>query len=82
MTLGACAQRVTHAERPIDYALGRAVRAADLHRLAHHGYWLHRVVHDYGHVDPDIVWDTVQEDVPPILREPKKILSDMRSDAF
>ncbi len=54
----------------------------DLHRLAHHGYWLHRVAHDYGHVDPDIVWDTVQEDVPPILREPKKILSDMRSDAF
>ena len=42
----------------------------------------HRVVHDYGHVDPDIVWDTVQEDVPAILSTLKKILSDMGSDAL
>jgi uncharacterized protein with HEPN domain len=39
----------------------------------------HRVVHDYGHVDPDIVWDTVQEDVPAILNKLKRILSDMGS---
>ncbi len=39
----------------------------------------HRVVHDYGHVDPDIVWDTVQEDVPAILKKLKRILSDMGS---
>ena len=39
----------------------------------------HRVVHDYGHVDPEIVWDTVQEDVPAILKKLKRILSDMGS---
>ena len=37
----------------------------------------HRVVHDYGHVDPAIVWDTVQGDVPGILRKLQQILVDM-----
>lgn len=36
----------------------------------------HRVVHDYGHVD------TVQEDVPAILSNLKKILCDLGSDAL
>jgi uncharacterized protein with HEPN domain len=35
------------------------------------------VVHDYGHVDPDIVWETVQEDIPAILRKLQQILADM-----
>ncbi len=42
----------------------------------------HRVVHDYGHVDPENRWDTVQEDVPAILSKLKKILSGMGSDAL
>lgn len=37
----------------------------------------HRVVHDCGHVDPDIVWDTVQEDLPMILKKLQQILTDM-----
>jgi uncharacterized protein with HEPN domain len=28
-----------------------------------------RVVHDYGHVDFEIVWDTVQTHLPPVLKE-------------
>ena len=35
----------------------------------------HRAVHDDGHVDPAIVWDTVQEDVPVILSKLRKTLS-------
>jgi uncharacterized protein with HEPN domain len=28
-----------------------------------------RVVHDYGYVDFEIVWDTVQTHLPPVLKE-------------
>lgn len=41
----------------------------------------HRIVHDYGDVDPAIVWDTVQEDVPALLRQLKQILYDIDSNA-
>lgn len=35
----------------------------------------HRLIHGYYDVDPDIVWDTVQEDLPPLITAIKKILS-------
>jgi uncharacterized protein with HEPN domain len=68
--------------------LGEAAGRLDRHWTAHHPEvpWSlvtgirHRVVHDYGHVDPDIVWDTVQEDVPAILRKLQQLLSDMDHD--
>lgn len=34
----------------------------------------HRLIHGYYDVDPDIVWDTVQEDLPPLIAAIKKIL--------
>ncbi len=42
MTLGACAQRVTYTlnVRLTTRSNGQSARP-DLHRLAHHGYWLH-----------------------------------------
>ena len=35
----------------------------------------HRLIHGYYDVDPDIVWDTVQEDLPPLIAAIKKALS-------
>jgi uncharacterized protein with HEPN domain len=35
----------------------------------------HRVVHDYMNVDEDILWDTVTNELPPLIEELKKILS-------
>jgi uncharacterized protein with HEPN domain len=35
----------------------------------------HRLIHGYYDVDPDIVWDTVQEDLPPLIATIKKTLS-------
>ncbi len=34
----------------------------------------HKVVHDYMHVDYDIVWDVVTVDLPPLVRGLEKIL--------
>jgi uncharacterized protein with HEPN domain len=34
----------------------------------------HRITHDYLHVDYDIVWDTLIEDLPPLIKELEKIL--------
>ncbi len=33
-----------------------------------------RVVHDYFSVDPRILWETVQQDLPPLVRELRKLL--------
>jgi len=38
----------------------------------------HRLIHGYYDVDPDIVWDTVQEDLPPLMASIKKVLSEQR----
>jgi uncharacterized protein with HEPN domain len=35
----------------------------------------HKVVHDYMDVDEDIVWDTVQEELPPLVVELEKIVT-------
>ena len=35
----------------------------------------HRLIHGYYDVDPDIVWDTVQEDLPPLIVAIKKALA-------
>ena len=35
----------------------------------------HRLIHGYYDVDPDIVWDTVQEDLPPLISALKKALA-------
>ena len=34
----------------------------------------HRVVHDYLHVDLDVVWDVVSRDLPELAEELEKIL--------
>ena len=34
----------------------------------------HRLIHGYYDVDPDIVWDTVQEDLPPLISALNKAL--------
>lgn len=34
-----------------------------------------KVVHDYLNVDEDVVWDTVQNDLPPLVTKLAKILS-------
>jgi uncharacterized protein with HEPN domain len=34
----------------------------------------HKVVHDYLHVDYDIVWDVVTADLPPLMAELEKIV--------
>ena len=36
----------------------------------------HRLIHGYYDVDPDIVWDTVQEDLPPLIVAIKKALAE------
>ena len=35
----------------------------------------HRLIHGYYDVDPDIVWDTVHEDLPSLIAAIKKVLS-------
>lgn len=39
----------------------------------------HRVVHDYGHVDPEVVWTTVQDDTPRILPVLRHVLAGTRA---
>ena len=34
-----------------------------------------RLVHGYDVVDPDILWDTIIDDLPPLIAELEKILS-------
>ena len=34
----------------------------------------HRLIHEYDTVDLDILWDTVRNDLPPLLKELEKIL--------
>jgi len=34
----------------------------------------HKVVHDYMNVDEDILWDTVTNELPPLIEDLKKIL--------
>src|SRR3989338_7348733 len=33
----------------------------------------HKVVHDYMSVDEDVVWDTVQQELPPLIEKLTKI---------
>ena len=33
----------------------------------------HKVVHDYMNVDEDVVWDTVQQELPPLMEKLSKI---------
>ena len=33
----------------------------------------HKVVHDYMNVDEDVVWDTVQQELPPLIEKLTKI---------
>jgi uncharacterized protein with HEPN domain len=35
-----------------------------------------RVVHDYGQVDLEIVWETVEYHIPPVIAELKRFLAD------
>jgi len=35
----------------------------------------HKVVHDYLHVDYDILWDVVTENLPDVIRDLQKIIS-------
>lgn len=34
----------------------------------------HKVVHDYMSVDEDVVWDTVQQELPPLIKSLEKIV--------
>jgi uncharacterized protein with HEPN domain len=34
----------------------------------------HKVVHDYMNVDEEVVWDTVQNELLPLIKELKKII--------
>ena len=36
----------------------------------------HRVVHDYLHVDLDLVWDVVQQDLEPLISKLARIVPD------
>ena len=36
----------------------------------------HRVVHDYLHVDLDLVWDVVQQDLEPLISKLERIVPD------
>jgi uncharacterized protein with HEPN domain len=33
------------------------------------------LIHDYDDVDLDVVWDTVQRDIPPLITSPEAYLS-------
>ena len=33
----------------------------------------HKVVHDYMNLDEDVVWDTVQQDLPPLIEKLSQI---------
>jgi uncharacterized protein with HEPN domain len=35
-----------------------------------------RVVHDYGQVDLEIVWETVEYHIPPVIAELKRFFAD------
>ena len=34
----------------------------------------HKVVHDYMNLDEDVVWDTVQQELPPLIEKLNKIV--------
>ncbi len=36
----------------------------------------HRLIHAYFDVDPDRVWDTITEDLPPLISRLREILAD------
>jgi uncharacterized protein with HEPN domain len=40
-----------------------------------------RLIHDYGGVDHEIVWQTVKENVPDLLAKVEHILNTERRDA-
>ena len=35
----------------------------------------HKVVHDYTSVDEDVVWDTVQQELPPLIKSLERIVN-------
>jgi uncharacterized protein with HEPN domain len=35
----------------------------------------HRLVHGYDRVDLDVLWDTIEDDLPPLIAELEKILA-------
>ncbi len=37
-----------------------------------------RIIHVYFDVDPKIIWDTIQQDLPPLVDPLKKLLSKVR----
>ncbi len=37
----------------------------------------HRIVHQYAELDDDIVWQTVMEDLPPLITTLKQFLNEM-----
>ena len=36
----------------------------------------HRLIHDYGHVDLEVVWNTIQHDIPKLLAQLEAIPDD------
>lgn len=36
----------------------------------------HKVVHDYLHVDYDLVWDVVTHELPPLIESMRKLTAD------
>jgi uncharacterized protein with HEPN domain len=34
----------------------------------------HRIVHDYLHVDRDVVWDTVTDDIPELINRLERVI--------
>ena len=62
--------------------IGEAVTKLDAPFMARHNKipWQamrdmrHRLVHDYEHTDFEIVWNTIQEDVPELVDALKKIV--------
>lgn len=41
----------------------------------------HRLIHAYFDVDLDRVWDTITEDLPPLIARLREILADARPDS-
>jgi len=41
-----------------------------------------RLVHGYDKIDLDVLWDTIEHDLPPLIAELRRVLGDPPSDRY